>query len=214
MRILWILCLLSACSGYRFTQQDNPLSQYGIHSLSIPMFYNYSNQPALSADMTRETFRLLMNFSGLKLHSGYSESSDAVLIGIIKTPEKIAESQRPSDLRVAQNRASNSTGTSRGQFYVPGSSTLNLYLQLIVIKKPTEEELTLLKSGIGDQVQKTSRVIFNEMIPLSAKFNREILDDAGTQVNATQNAGVKRRTHKDMAIQAAINIRDMIFYAF
>ncbi len=178
------------------------------------MFYNYSNMPALSADMTRETYRLLTNFSGLHLHSGYDENSDAVMIGIIKSPEKISETLRPADLRVAQSRAEKSVGGTRGKFYIPGGTTVSLYLQLIVIKKPTEEELTLLKSGIGDQVQKTSRIIFNEFIPLSAKYTREILDTEGTQVNATQNAGIQRRTTKDMASQAAINIRDMILYAF
>lgn len=202
------------CSGYRFSQQENPLSQYGIQSLSIPMFYNYSNISEASGDFTRETYRLLSTFSGLRIYSGYKKSTDAVLIGIIKTPEKLAATLSPTNLRVAQEQAGNSIGTKRQSFYVPGGTNMHLYLHVIVIKKPTDEELALLKSGIGNMVQTSSKIIFNEVIPLNIQYTREILDNEGTQVNATQNFGVQRKTMKTLAEQAAVNIRDMIFYAF
>lgn len=214
MRFLLLIFLLAGCSGYRFTQQENPLSQYGIQSLSVPMFYNYSNLPDVSADFTRETYTLLMGFSGLKLESGYNADSDAVLIGIIKSPEKLAETVRRSSSRVANTKAPNSIGPDRRKFSVPGTTLLNLSLQVIVIKKPTEEEIALLKSGIGDQVKLTSRIIFNDTIPLNAQYAREFLDDAGTQVVATQNAGVQRKTLESLSRQAAIQVRDMILYAF
>ena len=86
-----ILFVITGCSGYRFSQQENPLSQYGIQSLSVPMFYNYSNLSEVHTDFTRETYRLLTGFSGLKLNNGYNKNSDAVLIGILKSPEKVAE---------------------------------------------------------------------------------------------------------------------------
>jgi hypothetical protein len=214
MKIIWLLCLLAGCSGYRFTQQDNPLSQYGIETLSVPMFYNYSNLPAVSAEFTRETYRLLTGFSGLKLINGYKPSADAVMIGIIKTPEKIAETLRPLNLRVAQDRAKESIGPGRGKFYIPGTTDVSLYLQIIVIKKPSAEELALLQSGIGEQVHKNSRVIFNELIPLKYTYTREILDGAGTQVIATQNQGVQRKSIKELSMQAATSVRDVILYAF
>ena len=106
-------------------------------------------------------------------------------------------------------------------FYIPATSDVQLFLHVIVIKKPTEEELALLKSGIGDQIKSTSKVIFNELIPLRIMYTREVLDitDSGTVTNgtevvATQNAGVQRKILKSLAEQAAVNIRDMIFYAF
>lgn len=209
-----ILVLLYSCSGYRFSQQENPLSQYGIQSVSIPMFYNYSNLPELHADFTRETYKLLTGFSGLRLFNGYNKGSDAVLIGILKSPEKLAVTTRTSNLRVAQDKAKNSIGPGRQNFYIPGTTNVSLYLQVIVIKKPTEEELTLLKSGIGEQVKSSSRIIFNELIPVTSQYTREVLDDEGTQVVATQNAGVQRKVLRNLAEQAAINVRDMILYAF
>ncbi len=214
MRFLLVLFLLTGCSGYRFTQQENPLSQYGIQSLSVPMFYNYSTLPDVSADFTRETYTLLMGFSGLRLKSGYDSESDAVMIGIIKSPEKLAETLRRGSSRVANEATPNAIGNQRRKFSVPGTTIIALSLQVIVIKKPTEEELALLKSGIGDQVKLTSRVIFNEIIPLNTQMTREYLDDAGVQVLATQNAGVQRKTLENLSRQAAISIRDMILYAF
>ncbi len=212
----WLLILLfiSGCSGYRYTQQENPLSQYGIESLSVPMFHNYSNQPEVSQNFTRETYRLLSSFSGLKLRSGYHQSSDAVLIGIIKTPEKITEALRPSNFRVAQERAGTAIGDKRQNFYIPGTNDVTVRLQVVVIKKPTEEELSLLKSGIGDKVMLTSKVIFNVDIPLRAQFTREVFDDEPVAVTGTQNAGVQRKVMRSMAEQAAISIRDMILYAY
>ncbi len=180
----------------------------------MPMFYNYSNLPEVHADFTRETYRLLTGFSGLKLVNGYDKNSDAVLIGILKSPEKIAASTRTSNLRVAQDKAKNSIGPGRQSFYIPGTTNISVYFQVIVIKKPTEEELALLKSGIGEQVRSSSRIIFNELIPIQSQYTREVLDDAGTQVVATQNAGVQRKVLRSLAEQAAINVRDMILYAF
>ena len=212
----WILffLFLTGCSGYRFNQQDNPLGQYGIESLSVPMFHNYSNLPEVSQNFTRETYRLLTSFSGLRLKSGYSQNSDAVLIGIIKTPEKLSESLNPANLRVAQERAGKAIGSERQNFYIPGTTDMSVYLQVIVIKKPTEEELSLLKSGIGDQVKLSSRIIFNETIPLRTSFTREVFDEEAVNVTGTQNSGIQRKMTRNLAEQAAISVRDMILYAF
>ena len=212
----WILAffLLTSCSGYRFTQQENPLSQYGIQTLSVPMFYNFSNQADVSAEFTREMYRLLTNFKGLKIRSGYTKSSDAVLIGIIRTPEKMIDTVKPNNERVAKEKAPESVGGLRQTFYIPGTTDVEMILQVVVIKKPTEEELALLQSGIGSQVKPNSKIIFNELIPIRGRYTREILDEQGTQVIATQNAGVQRKTIRTMAEQAAISVRDLILYAF
>lgn len=177
--------------------------------------------PEVHADFTRETYRMLTAFPGLRLNNGYNKNDDALMIGIIKTPEKVADTIKPTSLRVAQLKAPIAIGNDRQKFYIPATSDVQLYLHVIVIKKPTEEELALLKSGIGDQIKSTSKVIFNELIPLRMNYTREVLDTTdsgaitnGTQVVATQNAGVQRKIYKNLADQAAINIRDMILYAF
>jgi hypothetical protein len=209
-----LFLLLFSCSGYRFSQLENPLSQYGIRSLSVPMFYNYSNLSEIHSDFTRETYRLLTEFSGLVLNSGYKTSSDAVLIGIIRSPEKIADTIKPMNIRLAQGRASQAIGSQRQNFNIPGSSDVSLYLQVIVIKKPTPEELVLLKSEMSDKIVPNSRIIFNELLPLRISYTREVLDQEGVQVVATQNQGIQRKTFKNLSEKAAISIRDMILYAF
>lgn len=214
MRWIIFLSLLFSCSGYRFTQQENPLSQYGIQSLSIPMFYNYSNLSEVSADFTRETYRLLTSFTGLKLISGYSEKSDAVLIGIIHSPEKITLTKKTGTLVVAEDKSPHAVGGSRSNFYIPATTEMLLSLQVIVIKKPTEEELALLRSGIGAQIKSTSKIIFNESLSIRSRFTREIFDGEGVSANATQNAGLQRKTLKNMATDAATQVRDMVLYAF
>lgn len=211
---LLILFVLAGCSGYRLSQQENPLSQYGIQSLAIPVFYNYSNVSEVSTEFTRETYRLLTGFSGLKLINGYSSSADAVLIGIVKSPEKIAETFKPRTPRLAQSKAESSIGSQRQKFYIPATTEADLHLQIIVIKKPTEEDLVLLRSSMGTQVTTNSKIIFNEMIPVRMTYTREVLDDKGTQVVATQNFGVQRKIVKTMAEQAANSVRDLILYAF
>lgn len=178
------------------------------------MFYNYSNLAEVHTDFTRETYRLLTSFSGLRLTSGYNQKSDALLVGIIKTPEKLAETIQASNLRLAQEKARDAVGTSRQDFYIPGTSDVLLYLHVILIKKPTEEEMALLKSGIGDQIKSTSKILFNEIIPLRIQYTREVLDGEGVEVVATQNYGVQRKILKSLAEQAAVNVRDMILYAF
>ena len=214
MQWLLILIFITGCSGYRYTQQDNPLSQYGIQSLSVPMFYNYSYQPEVSNNFTRETYRLLSSYHGLKLRSGYHHESDAVMIGIIKSPEQIFETLIPGNFRVAQEKAGVAIGKKRQTFYIPGTTEISLMLQIIVIKKPTEEELTLLKSGLGDKVKLTSRIIFNETLPIRSTYTREIFDEEAVSITATQNAGIQRKVIRSLSEQAAISIRDMILYAF
>lgn len=214
MRLMLLLLFTLSCSGYRYGHPTNPLSQYGINSLSVPMFYNYSNLPAVSSDFTQQTYLQLMSFTGLKLSSGYSKKSDAVLIGIIRSPEKMADTLRAGSIRVAKGQAPNAIGTKRQDFYVPGSTSIQLYLQVVLIKKPTEEEISLFQSEISPQLPLNSRVILNEMLPLSESYVRELIDDEGGQVNATQNSGIQRKKVKTLAENAALTIRDLILYAF
>lgn len=214
MRYLFLLLLTLSCSGYRYGHPDNPLSQYGISSLSVPMFYNYSNLPAVGPEFTQQTYLQLMSFSGLKLTQGYSQNTDAVLIGIIRSPEKLTETLRSGSIRVAKGIAPDAIGNDRQDFYIPGSTTVQLYLQVVLIRKPTEEELSLFHTELSPQIPLSSRVILNEILPISENYVREVMDNEGVQVVATQNSGIQRKKIKSMAQSAAETIRDLILYAF
>ncbi len=212
---LILLCFcLSSCAGYRFAQQDNPLSQYGIQSISIPSFYNYSALPTVGSEFTREVYAMMMGFPSLKVNSGFSNSTDAVMIGIVKSAEKLRDVTKAQNLRVAQGSAPKAIGTVRKEFYIPGTTNVQLYLQIIVIKRPSEEELELLRSSYGELAQKNDRVIFNEMIPVNSSYNREIFDEESVSVIGTQNKGALKKSVKVMAEQMAQSVKEMIMYAF
>ncbi len=206
--------IFTSCAGYRYTQADNPLRQYGIDSLSVPMFYNYSNLPEVSSSFTRETYKLLSGYTGLKLSSGWNKNADAILVGIVRSQERLSETLRSENQRVAQSAAPKAIGEVRPEFYVPGSTNVNLSLQVIVIKKPSDEELSLLQSELGPKIPPQGKIIFNETFSLNETFLREIFDEEATSVVGTQNAGALRRTKDSLAAQAAQQIRDMILYAF
>lgn len=212
---LILLCFwLTSCAGYRFSQQDNPLSQYGIQSISMPTFYNYSALPHVGAEFSREVYEMMMSFPSLKVKSGFNNSTDAVLIGIVKSPEKLRDTTKVQNLRVAQGSAPNAIGTQRKEFYIPGTTGVQLYLQVILIKRPSEAELELLRSSLGELAQTNDRVIFNETIPITASYNREVFDDEAVSVVGTQNKGALQKSVKNMAEQAAQSVKEMIMYAF
>lgn len=210
---LLALFLLSSCAGYRFTQTDNPLAQYGVESLSVPMFYNFSSLPEVASPFTRETYKLLNSFSGLKLRSGW-RSADAVMIGIIRSQETVETTAMPSNPRNATEVAEQNVGPARGKFLIPGTTTVGLTLQIVVIKRPTSEELQLLQSELGPRIPPQSKIIFNVTFTVPGAFTREVFDGEAGSVVATQNAGTLRRTEEIMARSAAEQIRDMILYAF
>ncbi len=212
---LILLCfVISACGGYRFQQQDNPLSQYGIQSISIPTFYNYSTLPHVGAEFSREVYAMMAGFPSLKVKSGFNNSTDAVMIGIVKSPEKLRETLRAENLRVAQTQAPKAIGSVRKEFYIPGSTNVQLYLQIIVIKHPSEAELELLRSSLGENVRGSDKIIFNETLPISQSYNREIFDEDAVSVVGTQNKGLQQKTVMSMAEKAAESVKEMILYAF
>lgn len=210
-----LLCfIISSCSGYRFQQQDNPLSQYGIQSISIPAFYNYSALPHVGAEFSREVYAMMAGFPSLKVRSGFDNSTDAVMIGIVKSPEKLRNTTRAQNLRVAQSQAPKAIGNTRKEFYIPGTTNVQLYLQIIVIKHPSEAELELLRSGLGEDVRGSDKIIFNETLPITQSYTREIFDEEAVNVVGTQNKGLQQKTIMTMAERAAESVKEMILYAF
>lgn len=210
---LFMLLAFSSCADYRFQQQDNPFAQYGIKSLNIPIFYNHSNFPNLASPFTREIFRMLSGFKGLKIKSG-KRTADATLIGIVTSEDSVLASRTSGNLRSVKNIYGQDYLSKRNDFYVPIQSAVGLKLRIIVMKHPTDEEIKILKAGIGKGQLVSSKVIFTETIPVTGSFTREIFSDVGNQVIGTQNRGGQKLIVQKMAKNAAVTFRDMILYAF
>lgn len=212
MRILFIILFLSSCAGYRYQESKNPFAQYGIKSISIPMFYNHSNLTNVSSPMTNEIYVMLTKFKELKVKSGF-EKADAVLIGIVSSARALSRSRTGSNLRSVKNATGELIGENRGDFYIPSNTTVGAQLNLILIKNPSPNEIKLMKSSFGKFVV-SSKIIFNETIPLSQTFTRELYTDESVAVVNTQNRSSVKKSVNDMAKSAAQNFKDMIIYAF
>ena len=80
MAVMTILssCFVS-CAWYKFRVVDNPLAQYNIHTLSIPMFFNRSALPNLAGPLTKEISLLMTEFPHLRVYPGTGEKTDAIL---------------------------------------------------------------------------------------------------------------------------------------
>lgn len=204
--------MFASCAGYRFQEKSNPFGQYGVKSISVPMFYNQSNFVNFSAPMTKEVYQMLSGFSGLKLYSGH-EKADAVLVGIIDSPDNVRTSHRAKNLRSAKNAVGELIGDGRDDFYIPSTTELVASLRIILIKNPSEREIELLRTSMG-RFALGPRIIVNEMIPLSGSFTRELYGADAVDVNDTQNRSAKEETMGEMAERAAQSFRDLILYAF
>lgn len=208
------LNLLSGCSGYRFQQKSNPFAQFGIKSLSIPVFYNKSSLPNVSGIFTDEIYQTLTKFNKLRLISGDSRGADAYLIGIITSKDRAVEVESVATVRSAQTAFEGKIDDKkREDFYIPATNNLGLSLRLIVLKHPTEEEIKFYQTSLSEKAL-SSKVIFNETIQLKQSYSFKTLDAQGMEVLGTQNRGQQRATIKAMASSAAISFRDMILYAF
>lgn len=210
--ILTMFCLLTSCAGYRYQEKNNPFAQYGIESISIPMFYNKSNHSNISSVMTKEIYLMLTKFKGLKVYSG-DKQADAVLVGIVDSREKLSQSRQGSNLRSVENAAGELIGENRGDFYIPSQTNVTANLRVILIKKPSKKEIQLMRSSLGKFVA-SSRIILNESIALSGNFTREIYDNESVSVINSQNRSAVKKSLRDMASSAAQNFKDMIIYAF
>lgn len=211
--VFLLLFSIVSCTGYKLTNRSNPFIQYGIRSISVPMFYNHSSYSNVSSIFTQKIHYLLTEFDGLEVVSGQG-NTDAVLVGIIGSREKINDASSSDDMRIARSISPDTLEGKRGEFYVPANTTNNLDIRFIVIKNPTQAELELLNSPYGKNIKANSKIIFNESIVVSREFNRELFSGESTQINYTQNRGAEKENLKKMADSAATTFKEMILYAF
>jgi hypothetical protein len=211
--VLILLFTITSCAGYRFQNKNNPFKQYGIKSLSIPMFYNQSALSNISGVFTKEIYRMVSGFDGLQVTGGKAKT-DATLIGILESSGRIIDVLVPSAPRNVENIATDEVAGSRKEFYIPSASTVNLSLRVIVIKDPTKEEIEFLRSKASKKTFESSKIIFSESIRLSNTFTREVFDGNNNAVIHSQNRGSLTKSYIAMSRDAAQTFREMILYAF
>lgn len=163
---------------------------------------------------SKEILYTLTDYSDLEIKPG-GEPADAVLIGIIDSRDEVRDTILTNTSRsVESNFGSEVLGEGkRFDFVVPESNSVRLDLRIIVIKHPTKEEIKFLQTRYGNKVL-SSKIIFNETIPLGSGYVLKKYTGEAISVLGSQNQGVYMLSMQALAKQAANNFRSMILYAF
>lgn len=207
---------LAGCAGYHFNTSNNPLIGYDIKTISVPMFINRSVLPQLAAPLTREITLALNDYSGLKVISD-GEEADAVLIGIIESRDHFNDVVRTSQTLFTDKDVTKSIG-KRASFYYPIQSAYNFKLRLIMIKRPSKEEIEMMTGELGPYVKAHPKVVLQDNIELTGSFDRVASptlspNDAGS-VNFVKNKGIFEKSLQDTCYQAAQTFKQVVLNAF
>lgn len=215
--ILFTSVILTGCSGYHFNTNNNPLIGYDVKSVAVPMFINRSVLPQLAAPMTKEITLALNDYSGLKVMSGDNENADAILIGIIESKDHFNDVVTTTQSLFTEGDIKTSIG-QRSQFYYPVQTTYNLSLRIILIKRPTKEELTLFTSELGRGALVHPKIVLEDSIALTGTFSRvaQPTNDtsAAGEVNFVKNKGIFEKSLQDTSYQAAQTFKQVVLNAF
>ncbi len=214
--ILFMLFSLMACSGYHFKRTDNPFAAYEIHSVSIPMFLNRSSVADAAAYLNKEIVLSLSSYKGLKVYTGENDNADAVLVGIVSSPDHVTSVYK-SDTTFTDGSLKDSV-QGRNSFYVPSNTSYSLTMQLVLIRRPTKEDRIMIESSLGPYLNAHPRVVLNEGLSLSGSYTREVAatvkpDDAGT-VNFSKNRALMDKSLQNMAKDAARTFEQEVLDAF
>ncbi len=212
-----VMPLLNSCGGYHPINQNNPLQQYGISTVAIPMFINQTAFADISGPMTKEIARVLHSYPGIRVYAGEYVQADAILIGVIKSRDKVNDVVLASTKRFTTDRLKESIGP-RKEFYIPSASSYQLQLELTLIKDPSVGDKELIHSDLKKYLSRHPKVIFNEVMELSGSYDRVIMpntkpDDGGT-VNYSQNVALFKKSIENLSVNAALNFKEVILNAF
>lgn len=212
-----ILIFLAGCSGYHINTNNSPLIGYDIRTLAVPMFINRSVLPQLTAPMTKEITLALNEYNGLKVVSGDSDTADAVLIGILESADHYNKVVKTSQVLFTDGDISKSIG-SRTPFYYPSQTDYAFSLKVIIIKRPTVEELAFFTSEKGINFLMHPKVVLEDTINLSGSFARVVAptNTATTpgEVNFVKNKGIMDKSLQSTCYQAAQTFKQVILNAF
>ena len=215
--IIPILLLLNSCAGYNFHYQSNPFLSYGINSISVPAFLNKSLVPNISAIMTEQISGIISKETTIRLYNGNSSKSDATLVGIISSNTKRNEFFR-TDTTTLIDESFSPELKNRREFYAPSVTSYQVTLNLVLIKNPSAEDMTLINSDFKKYLDNHPRVVFTKSIALTGSFTRVIAPsdspDDGGAVNSTKNREVFNKSVESLAVTAGSSFRETVLNAF
>ena len=215
--ILLFMMTLASCAGYHFNTNNNPLIGYDIRSVAVPMFVNRSVIPELAAPMTKEIIFALNDYSGIKVFSGDHKNADAVLIGIIDSNNYYNEAVKTTQTLFTDNTIKESIG-DRSPFYFPVQTSYQFTLRIILIKRPSKEELELLTTDLGEYMKVNPKVVLMDTINITGSFSRVVgettTSNAVGKTNFVKNKGIFEKSLQETSMNAAKTFKQVVLNAF
>lgn len=211
------LVFLQGCGGYHINKRTNPFAGYGIKHITIPMFYNRSNIPAVSAPFTKEFSSVVSAFPDIRVTAGNNQAADAVMIGIIDSSQYINDTVVNTSTLLFEPDVSQGQ-KKRNPFYLSTTSNYSLSLRVVIIRRPTQQEIEVISGNLGDYIKSHSKIVFDETYPLTGSIQRVVQgsntsDDPGV-VNFTKNLEVFKKNLKTLAKSTANNFKEVVLNAF
>jgi hypothetical protein len=181
------------------------------------MFVNRSILSSVNGPFTAEYSLLFSEYSGLKISNGDGKDSDAVLLGIISSPQYKRETLTIISEKFTSGVLQPSMG-ERNPLYLPFNKQVNLMVRLILIKKPSKELLEILASENGELIKSHPKIIFDRTMDVKLSFTgsldiNENVDDGGV-LNFTKNHSFINATIKRMAKISANRFKEEMINAF
>lgn len=215
--ILLCMLTLASCAGYHFNTNNNPLIGYDIRSVAVPMFVNRSVIAELAAPMTKEVIFVLNEYSGLRVYSGDNDQADAVLIGVIESKDHYNEVVKTTQTLFTDDTVKSSIG-SRSPFYYPVQTSYEFSLKIILIKRPSKEEIDLLTTDLGQFMKVHPKVVLMDTINISGSFSRVVGEsttpNSAGKTNFVKNKGIFEKSLQETSMNAAKTFKQVVLNAF
>lgn len=161
----------------------------------------------------------MASYPALKLRTTSGGDEDAVLLGIIESPQRYSQAYLTSATKFTAGELETSIG-DRAQFYLPTASTYRINIRLVLIKNPGKLEKELLASSLGKKIEgrKGTKIIFQQSFAYQGSFNRETKDtinsDSGGIVNYSKTKRYFIQTIETLSQQMARDFEDLVINVF
>ncbi|MDD0853943.1 hypothetical protein HBN50_12595 [Halobacteriovorax sp. GB3] len=181
------------------------------------MFINRTTIPNISGVFTYEYMKSISAFPEIRITSGAHSKADAIMLGILDS-SNFAKSTIKRQSNVFIDGALAKSIGARQSFYLPSSVLYTLSLRIIIIRRPTKEEMELVSGDLGKYISQNSKIVFNEVFPITASVSKiiessESVDEGGV-VNFTRNQRVFNESIEDLAKSSANTFREVVLNAF
>jgi len=182
-----LIFLPLGCSGYYLKKNSNPFEQYNIKKIYIPLFYNESNLPFASADLTNAFVAELTSIKGLSITTKKDDGADATLIGIFSSTPEMNKTYRKGSTKTASRLAPENIG-DRQDFLVPTSTKTEFSLQIMLLRNATDDQIEyLLEQKSNPYIN--PELILSRTFGLSFSFEQDISNSEVRSINTVKTIG-------------------------